>query len=81
LLDRVGRGVDLIGIEPESTALARLRAAESTGRPVGADDFLKALERRLGRSLRPRKPGPKPRSVAPSGQLDMGIEEMGKVSR
>ena len=54
----------------------RLRAAESTRRPLGADDLLSLVERRLGRSLRPRKPGPKPRIVAPSGQLEMGIQEM-----
>ena len=77
LLDRVGRGADLIGIEGEPTALVRLRAAESTGRPLGTDDFLKLLERRLGRALRPRKPGPKPRPDAPRRQLGMGIWEMG----
>ncbi len=37
-------------------------------------------ERRLGRFLRPRKPGPKPRTVAPGGQLEMGILEISKVS-
>lgn len=61
-------------------ALVRLRAAESTGRPLGADEFIEQLERRLGRALRPRKPGRKPRALAPAGQLEMGIEEMGKVS-
>ena len=80
LLDRLGRGAALIGIEPESAALTRLRAAESTGRPLGADEFVKQLERRLGRILRPRKPGPKPRIAAPSGQLDLEIAGMGKVS-
>lgn len=73
LIDRIGRGADLIGTELEATALVRRRAAESTGRPLGADDFLKRLERRLGRTLRPRKPGPKPGAVAPGGQLDMEI--------
>lgn len=73
LLDRIGRGADLIGIEPVATVLVRLRAAESTGRPLGADDFLKLLERRLGRALRPRKPGPKPGAAAPGKQLDMEI--------
>lgn len=43
---------------------ARLR---STGRPLGADEFIHQIERRLGRRLRPRKGGPKPHAVAPSG--------------
>jgi putative transposase len=41
LLDRVGRGTDLIGIEAEPAALAHLRAAESSGRPLGSDEFLR----------------------------------------
>jgi hypothetical protein len=36
---------------------------------------------RLGHRLRPRKPGRKPRTAAPAGQLKMEIKEMGKVSR
>jgi len=81
LLDRLGRGAALIGIEPEPAALTRLRAAESTGRPLGADEFISLIERRLGRAIRPRKPGPKPRTAAPNGQLEIAIEELGKVSR
>ena len=41
--------------------LARLRAAESIGRPVGDDRFLARLERLAGRTLRAAKRGPKPR--------------------
>lgn len=48
--------------------------------PLGADDFIREIERRLGRSLRPRKPSSKPRAVAPSRQLEMAIGEIGKVS-
>jgi len=70
----------MTGIEPEPGALRLLRTAESTGRPLGADDFILKIERRLGRSLRPRQPRPKPRAGAPSGQLEMAIGEMGKVS-
>ena len=33
-----------------------------TGRPVGSEEFIKGVEARLGRVLRPRKPGPKARS-------------------
>jgi len=37
-----------------------LRKHERTGRPLGSDTFLTKLEKRLKRSLRPQKPGPKP---------------------
>jgi len=61
---RVGRFTDLIvpGSEPET--FAALRAAETIGRPLGSDAFLARLERRLGRRVRPRKPGRKPRTDA-----------------
>jgi putative transposase len=80
LLDRVGRFADLIGIEPDAAALVPLRAAEGTGRPLGSDDFLSHLERRIGRRLRRRKPGRKPHTSLPAGQLEFEIGEMGKVS-
>ncbi len=38
-----------------------LRRHQRTGRPLGDDAFVERLEARLGRTLRPRKPGPKPR--------------------
>jgi putative transposase len=37
-----------------------LRAHERTGRPLGDEAFLARLEKKLGRTLRPQKPGPKP---------------------
>ena len=36
-----------------------LHRHERTGRPLGTDSFLENLEHKLGRALRPRKPGPK----------------------
>ncbi len=41
-----------------------IRAAECTGRPLGSDRFTKRLEKRLGRTLTKRKPGPKPAADA-----------------
>jgi hypothetical protein len=40
-----------------------------TGRPLGQDSFLQTLEIRLGRTLKRKKPGPKPkpRSAAQEG--------------
>jgi len=46
----------LAGAEDEE-ATRRLRRAESIGRPAGSDAFLDALERRYGRSVKPRRRG------------------------
>jgi REP-associated tyrosine transposase len=40
---------------------ARIERAPTIGRPLGAPEWITALERRLGRSRAPGKPGPKPR--------------------
>ena len=45
----------------EAEAFARLRAAESIGRPLGDDRFLARVERLTARQLRPGKRGPKPK--------------------
>jgi putative transposase len=39
----------------------RLLSAEAVGRPVGAEDWIKGLEARLGVPLTPQKRGPKPK--------------------
>jgi len=47
---------------PEDEELGRtLRRHEATGRPLGDDGFLARLEARVGRILRPRPPGRKPK--------------------
>ena len=61
LRDRLGSVTALIDIEPEAVALARLRAAETTGRPLGADEFVTLLEDLMRRRLRRQKPGRKAR--------------------
>jgi len=45
---------------PDDPAFASLRAAETTGRPLGTADFVAGLERRLGRPIARRAPGRKP---------------------
>jgi putative transposase len=62
--DRVPNFADLLAGEPDADAFARLRAAESIGRPLGDDRFLARLERATRRRLTPRKRGPKPRTPA-----------------
>ena len=46
---------------------AKLRRHESTGRPLGDEKCVAQLEAMVGRSLRPRKRGPKPKDNAPDG--------------
>ena len=39
-----------------------IRSSERTGRPLGDSHFLMRVEKRTGRILRKKKPGPKPKS-------------------
>lgn len=45
--------------DPSKEGFEQLANAETTGRPVGGDEFLDKLERRLRRPLRARSPGRK----------------------
>ncbi|MHB8530356.1 MAG: transposase [Caulobacteraceae bacterium] len=58
----------LIETNADNPAFAALRAAETTGRPLGTGDFVADLERRLGRSVARRAPGRKP-AATPDDQL------------
>ena len=62
LIDRYGafdRFCELNGGGTEEAAWATLRKAETTGRPVGTNEWLEELEARSGRILKPAKRGPK----------------------
>ena len=50
-------------------AFQKLRRSESTGRPVGTDDFMLGLERVLQRPIARRSPGRKPAPSAEGQQL------------
>ena len=60
-LERVGPFADFLA-EPfdEAAAFAPLRRAETTGRPIGSDVWIRRLEQSFARPLAPRKRGPKP---------------------
>jgi putative transposase len=62
--ERFPRFADLLATEPDADVLARLRAAESIGRPLGNDRFLARIERATRRRLKARKRGPKPLAAA-----------------
>jgi putative transposase len=75
LLERIGTVGDWFDIEGDAPAFTELRAAETTGRPLGSTDFVTQIERHLGRSLQPRKPGRKPRETMEDQlTLDIGNE-------
>ena len=50
----------MLGWSAAPEIIERLKQRERTRRPLGADPFVTKLEKRLGRTLRPRKPGRKP---------------------
>ncbi|HZZ36123.1 MAG TPA: hypothetical protein VFE03_10385, partial [Caulobacteraceae bacterium] len=54
----------LLRTDPDDPAFASIRAAETTGRPLGGEGFVAGLERRLGRPLAPRPRGRKPKAAA-----------------
>jgi len=66
----------LIDIEPEAVALARLRAAETTGRPLGSDEFVTRLEDLMRRRLRRQKSGRKAKVPESAGDLFAGMNGM-----
>jgi putative transposase len=61
LLEMVGEWGEYLSSGMDGEAAEALRRHERTGRPLGDDRFVEGLEKRLGRSLRRQRPGPKPR--------------------
>jgi len=51
----------LIAIPTDAATTTRIERPPTIGRPLGSLEWIAMLERRLGRPLAPRKPGPKPR--------------------
>lgn len=61
LAERVGDFAAFLGTPEDQQATRALRMAETTGRPLGAADWIERIEQASGRSLAPRKRGPKPK--------------------
>jgi putative transposase len=61
LLERLGDFGAFLGGAEDRQATRALRISETTGRPVGSAGWVSAIELRSGRSLAPKKRGPKPR--------------------
>ena len=58
----------LLAASGDPATMARIDRALTIGRPLEAPEWVAALERRLGRSLSPGKPGPKPREEEDTGR-------------
>jgi putative transposase len=56
---RVDRFADLLASEAPDDEFKKLRQAESTGRPLGDERFVRKIEQLTKRTLRPAKRGPK----------------------
>jgi putative transposase len=59
VLDRVGDMRALLKSGEDDAQSMALRRAETTGRPLGNDAFLRKVARQTGRDPHPAKPGPK----------------------
>jgi putative transposase len=51
----------LLAMPTDAMTTTRIERARTIGRPLGSAEWIAMLERRPGRPLSPRKPGPKPR--------------------
>jgi putative transposase len=67
VLERYGDFAAFLGGEEDQQSTRALRASEINGRPVGSAAWLAELETRSGRSLAPKKRGPKPKAKENEG--------------
>jgi putative transposase len=75
LLARIEDFAGLLAGAEDDAAIRALLSSRTTGRPVGAADWIKALETRTQRSLAPAKRGPKGK-----GPSDPGVDLFHTVS-
>ena len=59
VLERYGDFTAFLDQEENATAFRMLRQSETTGRPLGSDQWIEKLEKLTGRQLKPQKRGPK----------------------
>ena len=60
MLERFPDWTKYLGGTQSTEVLQKVRKHSQTGRPLGSENFIEALELLTGRSLKPRKPGRKP---------------------
>ncbi len=54
---------EFLRVTPSEQDIKMLQQHERTGHPLGSDGFLTRLEKSIGRLLKPKKPGRKPKKV------------------
>jgi putative transposase len=59
ILERYGDFAVLLDSKDDETTFKSLRQSETTGRPLGSEQWLEKLEKLTGRALKPQKRGPK----------------------
>ena len=62
LLEMVDNWKEFLTNPVTNSELEEMRHHENTGRPLGSENFIRKIERFLGRFLGFRKPGPKPKA-------------------
>ncbi len=62
LLDIAPNFADLLAMSGDDAGQGDFETQAANGRPLGDDAFIADAERKLGRSLRRQRPGPKPRA-------------------
>lgn len=63
VLSRFPNFAEMLGSGEDAEMWARLRKAETIGRPVGNESFLRTLESKLGRALLPRQRSPRAKEL------------------
>jgi putative transposase len=71
VLERVGDFAAYLDEAEDAKAIAALRRSGLTGRPVGAPEWLAALEASAKRKLAPGKRGPRPKARADVDQAEL----------
>jgi putative transposase len=71
LLQRVDQVAEFFDDAPDPELVAALTKGQTVGRPLMGDHELGAIEKRLGRTLRPRKRGRAPAPKNDEGQTPM----------
>jgi hypothetical protein len=61
LNEMIGNWKEFLRLTPSEQDIKMLQQHERTGRPLGSDRFLSRIEKSIGRLLKPKRPGRKPR--------------------
>jgi len=63
MLERISDWETYLANTDSIDKLESIRLHNRTGRPLGCTEFIKTLELKTGKTLAPKRPGPKPHSI------------------